>query len=210
MNIYIIRHGETESNALGLKQGSEGSLSERGRNQIAMAADQLKHITFSKIVCSPYVRTKESAEILSQTISAPIEYSDLFKERKNPTEIIGTHKESKEQNDVTDLIIANAHNSSWHYSDEENFHDLVERARTALVFLENQEGENILVVSHAYFIGTLVMHVLLGDLLTPEIFYSMRMKFPVANSGVSEIKLVEREGKKQWRLITLNNYKHLV
>ncbi|MSU55679.1 MAG: histidine phosphatase family protein [Candidatus Taylorbacteria bacterium] len=209
MNIFIIRHGETELNALGLKQGPEGSLSEHGRKQMALATAQLKDIKFSKIICSPYLRTKESAEILSQAISAPLEYSDLFKERKNPTEIIGTHKESQEQKDIMDLIVANRHDPSWHYSDEENFYDLVERARNALTFLENQEGENILIVSHAYFMGTMILHVLLGDFLTPEVFYSTRMKFPVANSGVSEIRFVEKDNKKEWRLITLNNYQHL-
>src|SRR5476649_1187741 len=89
--IYFVRHGETESNAEGIRQGSAGSLTEKGREQALATA-----MRFPKnkgrpqaIIASPYERTKETAEIIGKYLKMPAEYSDLLVERKNPTEILG-------------------------------------------------------------------------------------------------------------------------
>ena len=84
--IYFVRHGETKSNATGVRQGEEGSLTEKGREQALATA---KRFPTHKgrpqiIISSPYERTKETAEIIAKYLDIKIKYSDLLKERKNP------------------------------------------------------------------------------------------------------------------------------
>lgn len=211
MKIYIIRHGETESNALGIKQGTEGNLSVRGKLQVEAVAHQMKDVSIDKIICSPYPRTKESADIISQVVHAPMEYSELFEERKNPPEIIGIDKNSDKTLTILKQIEENAHDPEWRFSTEENFHDLISRSHNALNFLENQNVENILVISHGYFIRTFLVALLLNNHLTPDVFYQVHKKLPIMNASVSEIELVKRtSGEKFWRILTINNHRHLV
>jgi probable phosphoglycerate mutase len=89
--IYFVRHGETENNAKGIRQGPDGGLSPNGKMQALETA-----LRFPKnkgrpevIIASPYERTKQTAEIIARELKMPVEYSDLLVERKNPSEIVG-------------------------------------------------------------------------------------------------------------------------
>lgn len=62
MKIYIIRHGETEFNRLGMVQGSgiDASLNQTGKTQANAFYEQYKDVDFDAIYVSKLVRTKES------------------------------------------------------------------------------------------------------------------------------------------------------
>ena len=210
MKIYLVRHGQTESNAGDVKQGREGFLSDFGKQQIKATASALSKISVDKIICSPYDRAKQTAEIISESIPVSIEYSPLFEERKNPTEIIGINKYSDLTKQVLKLIEEHVQDSQWHYSDEENFHDLVERSKQALNYLESFDCDTMIVVSHGYFIGTFLLVVLLGDQLNAQSFYELRMKMPIANASISEIELVKNDKGMFWRILSVNNRSHLI
>src|SRR3989338_7885856 len=82
--IYFVRHGETELNAKGIRQGPEGSLSAKGREQALATAKRFpKHKGRPEvIISSPYQRTKETANIISEELKMPVEYCDLLEERR--------------------------------------------------------------------------------------------------------------------------------
>ncbi len=65
--IYIIRHGQTELNSLGLMQGrgSDAPLNDKGIEQVQKAAEFFRErgISFSRIYSSPLVRAVETARI---------------------------------------------------------------------------------------------------------------------------------------------------
>ena len=66
MKLYLMRHGETDLNKLGLMQGQcRTSLNERGREQSEEAADVIKRegLTFDRIYVSPLPRAIETCEI---------------------------------------------------------------------------------------------------------------------------------------------------
>ena len=72
MNIYLLRHGETDWNREGRLQGrTDIPLNEAGREQVRRAADVLAarspHIEL--IVASPLARARESAEIAAERLS---------------------------------------------------------------------------------------------------------------------------------------------
>jgi len=63
-NIYLIRHGETDFNRMGVVQGSgiDAELNEMGQAQADAFYDVYGHIPFDKIYISELVRTRQSVE----------------------------------------------------------------------------------------------------------------------------------------------------
>jgi broad specificity phosphatase PhoE len=73
MDILLVRHGESEANALGRLQGHlDSPLSERGREQARIVADWLsrRRIGWDVAYTSPLLRARETAEILTTTLGA--------------------------------------------------------------------------------------------------------------------------------------------
>src|SRR3989344_5936185 len=89
MNVYFVRHGESEGNKLQKAQNSETPLSTQGRKQASIVANRLKETPIDVLYSSPYVRAKQTAEIIAKELDKPIEYWEPLKERKRPSEIEG-------------------------------------------------------------------------------------------------------------------------
>lgn len=81
-SIYIVRHGETISNATGLIQGqSDPSLTEEGILQINEVGGKIKNINFDAFYSSPLKRASESAEILKKYVKIDPLFNDNLKEQ---------------------------------------------------------------------------------------------------------------------------------
>ncbi len=74
--IYLLRHGETEYNRLGMVQGSgiDAPLNEKGEKQAAAFFEAYKHIAFDKIYVTPLQRTHQT---VNQFLSLKIPYEVL-------------------------------------------------------------------------------------------------------------------------------------
>lgn len=72
---YFIRHGQTEANALGLKQGTINSnitlLNETGKKQARHLRDHFDLQFADQLIASPLHRTQETAMILNTTADLP-------------------------------------------------------------------------------------------------------------------------------------------
>jgi phosphohistidine phosphatase len=78
MNLYIIRHAiAVDEGTAGYESDSERPLTDKGRKKMRQIAKGLRNlgVGFDLILSSPYVRARETAEILA----------DVFKMRKNIT-----------------------------------------------------------------------------------------------------------------------------
>ena len=74
MMIYIVRHGQTEMNNRKVLQGrSNYPLNEAGIAQAQKAAEELKHIAFTKVYTSPLKRAIQTAEIIAPYADAVID-----------------------------------------------------------------------------------------------------------------------------------------
>lgn len=83
MELYLIRHGETEANEKRLFQGwLDFSLNQSGRDQVFSLRNSLEGKIFLKIFSSPLKRASETAEIISTGLiqSPEIELVDELKE----------------------------------------------------------------------------------------------------------------------------------
>ena len=65
MDVYMIRHGESESNADGTHSGwSPVNLTEKGRAQAAMARRHIEGIPFDRLFVSDVLRAQQTADII--------------------------------------------------------------------------------------------------------------------------------------------------
>jgi len=81
MPIYLIRHGETASNAARVVQTPETPLSERGIAQAGRLARRLAREGITRIVSSDLPRALMTAEQLRAITAAPIELEPRLQER---------------------------------------------------------------------------------------------------------------------------------
>jgi len=74
---YLIRHGDKER-TLG-----DPTLTDQGRKQAQQTANYLKSFPVTRIIASPILRTKQTAEYIANTLHLPLEIDSLLRERTN-------------------------------------------------------------------------------------------------------------------------------
>ncbi len=205
MFVYFVRHGQSYHNAEGKHQGPAGGLSPLGQRQAQYAAEKLVTFPIEVIISSHFERTQETAQIINDTLGKEIIYSELAREVTQPSELHGLSHDHPKVDRVKALRRENAHNPSWHYSDEENFFDYTERARKFEQFLTQQDYKHILVVSHAVFIKVLVATLLHQEKLNYDLYRDIYYFFYTTNTGIT---ILEKEGN-AWLLKTWNDYAHV-
>ena len=203
--VYLVRHGESESNVTGVASGPETPLTPEGERQAAAIADRVTRIDVDVIIASPYLRTKETARIINEIARKPLEYSELFVEKRSPTEhwgkMVYNQGETASSNHFTD--------PDWKHSDEDNFTEIKTRAIAALEYLLARPEENILVVSHGWFLRVLIAVQLFGEHLTIQEYQLMWRFLSTRNTGLTLVEYDPNNLSQGWRLITWNDHAHL-
>ena len=210
--IYFVRHGETKLNALGIRQGREGGLTEKGREQALATAKRFpqKKGKPQVIIASPYERTIETAGIIAKELNMPVEYSDLLMERRNPTEIVGHAGVEPETKHIVDLMDKSFHDDNYRYSDEENFTDMKERSRKLVEYIKNRPEERIIMVTHSIFLKMFISYLLLGEKLTASTYNTLSYLNPIENGGMTICSYAKqtrflRRPLEEWDLIIWND-----
>ncbi|MFH1200886.1 MAG: histidine phosphatase family protein [bacterium] len=206
--IYFVRHGETESNTQGIRQGAEGSLTQRGREQALATAKRFPKQKGSPqiIFASPFQRTKETAEIIAKELNLKIKYTDLLKERRNPTEILGYWSGDREVRAITDFIDKSYHADDLRVSDEENFVDLKKRAKKLLSFISRKWQKKIIMVTHSRFLKLVVSYMIYDDKLTASQYNNLSYFNKIENAGMAICSYTHHWLKKdEWKVIVWND-----
>lgn len=158
-HIYFLRHGQTVLNKSAKHQFPDTPLSEKGEMQAKGIAEKLANVDFDVIVCSPYERTKQTAQYVAHVTGKPIEYSDLLVELRRPNELLGVSWFTPKSLWIMGQLYFNAAKPNWHYSDEENLEEFHERAKKALEYISNRKEENILVVTHRGLMANMMSRI---------------------------------------------------
>ena len=151
---FIVRHGEAEHNVqneLDSTDEKKWGLTEKGREQTRVGAQELKDIDITKVITSPFKRTLDSAQIIAAELNldpSVIEVDERVREF-NFGELSGTSHTAflklRETMSYTDRVPGGAS-----YQDEKN------RFGDFLYSLERTyANENILVVSHGIAVESL-------------------------------------------------------
>lgn len=160
MNIYLLRHGETDWNKEGRLQGhTDIPLNGNGRTQIRNAAKILadRYSPMDLILSSPLVRAYESAQIVADRLSYEkknIIVEPLLIERGFG---LGEGLTADERKDKYPDGI---------YPEMESYEDLIERARSVFdKIVKTYEGrENILAVAHGAILTAVLTAVTNGEI----------------------------------------------
>ncbi len=205
MKVYFVRHGESEQNAKSMHQPHDSKLSEKGTTQAQFVARRFSNIPISKIVSSPFERAKQTAELIASNTGHTVIYSDLFVERKRPSQFENRHTEDNVVLEIKAQIKQNYHDENWHHSDEENFADVKKRATNAIKYLEENDCESIVVVTHGAFLRAIIGVMMFGQNLTSQEEVRIRHFMMVGNTGVTLCEFEES----MWKLIVWNDQAHL-
>jgi probable phosphoglycerate mutase len=206
--IYFVRHGETENNSKGIRQGPEGALTEKGRAQALATAKRFpKHKGRPQIIiASPYERTKETAAIIAKELHLRVKYSKLLVERRNPSEVIGHAGTEPEVRKIIDRIDNSYHADDLRISDEENFTDLKKRAKRLLNYITWRWQSRIIMVTHKIFLKMVISYMLYGDKLTASQYNNLSYFNPIDNAGMAICTYTTHWFKKnEWKVLVWND-----
>jgi broad specificity phosphatase PhoE len=206
MKLYIVRHGESTSNGKRIHQSPDSPLSEAGVKQTKELAKRvLKIPEIELIICSPYVRTKQTLEEILKYNELPVVISGLASETRKPSEFIGQSWDDPSIIKIEELIESHMNDTHWHYSDEENFFDLKVRVTKLIDLIESYGGKNILLVSHGILMKLIVGMMLFGRDLSPKEYYSLEEFLTTKNTGIT----VCEKKEDRWQMLTCNDHAHL-
>ncbi len=190
MNIYLIRHGETEWNNKSLLQGrTDIPLNDYGRELAEITAEALKDIDFDMIFHSPLIRARETAEILKRDRAIPIRADERIIEIAFGVEE-GAHIPTINETPQDPLYNFLKDPGSFIPPEQgESFEDVYKRSQE---FLTEQilplEGkcDNVLIVAHGALNRT-ILNSIAGIPISD--FWKIRLK----NCAVSMISLEKGE-----------------
>ena len=156
MNLYVMRHGTTVWNEKNITQGRSNIwLSRAGRKLTESVAENFKKIVIDAIVCSPLVRTVETANIMNKFHKVKI-YKDYLLNEIDQGIFTGRRKDSL--NNDEKVLKARRANEVGMETYEQCF-NRVERFLKNIK--ENYPYKNLLVVTHnccASFIDDIINH----------------------------------------------------
>lgn len=160
MNIYLVRHGETQANVDGVYCGaSDLALTPRGQWQAHRLAGQLADISFDRLITSSRRRTQQTAQILRPQM-APECWPELDEMNFGQWEL-RHHRELKQQ----DVERYAAWCADWQNTmppNGEGFQAFSRRVVAVTARLrELEEVNNTLLVAHQGVLG-IILATLLG------------------------------------------------
>ncbi len=206
--IYFVRHGETILNAKNVRQGPDGSLSEKGQAQALATAKRFpKHKGRPQvIIASPYQRTRETSAIIAKELDMKVEYCDLLKERRNPSEIVGHEGTEPMVKEIIDRIDKSFHEDNLRFSDEENFADLKARAKKLLKYIRRRSESRIMMVTHGIFLKMIAAYMTYGDTLTASQYNTLSYFNPMNNASMCICAYTHHWFKKdEWKILVWND-----
>ena len=173
--IYYVRHGQSTYNAEKRYAGStDVPLSELGLEQAQIAAGILEDYAIDHLICSPMLRTRQTAEVINQRLQLPIEIVEDLRELNVGVFETLTRAEIEEK--YPERWQQSRHNDYFKVSHGgESGFDVQQRVFPALdQLIEKYEGQSILIVAHG-FVGRVVYRYFNREISDEQFFlYSLQ------------------------------------
>ncbi len=182
MNIYLVRHGETEENIKRTYYGAiDCKLTHKGEEQGNLLGKKLKSMKFQRVFCSEKQRAKDTLEYIYNG-------RDLFIDKRLNERDFGDF-EGKTFNELQEAYKEEYEmwTRDWKLHNPpkgESFIEFYERVVSFMKELESQEKEceNILIATHGGVIRAMYCYILDGNL-------DNYWRFSSRNGDLSIIKL---------------------
>ena len=141
MKIYLVRHGQCESNVIGRYNFVDEDINETGIKQAKDLSEKIKDINYDIVISSPLVRALHTAEIINVN-NKDLITDDRLVERKHGS------LEGKSV-DVTDREEYWNYYTSVKYGTEEEIPVLCNRVKEFLDELKTKDYKSVLIVAHS-------------------------------------------------------------
>jgi len=201
MQIYLVRHGQSQNNAGGASAHNV-PLTDLGHDQVRRAAEALADQgKFEALYCSPLKRALQSAATLHAQLGlAPYVHPAFSETGFSWGEPDATREEL--QADYPDFILDESITSSgWAPADHETEDESYERAGEVIHWLSTRHPEpdaRILVVTHGRFGSILIGHVVGAR----PYGYS---RFSQHNAGISRLDIITN-GESKLRFLNVTTH----
>ena len=145
---YVMRHGEADNNSQGVVSSladNSHNLTEKGKSQVREAVAWMKDKKIDLIFVSPFIRTRDTAEIITKGIGLPIEKIIIEDRIRELNAGVWNGKP------FADFVKFFDHTNRFDITPEggENYADIKKRMGDFIYSLENKhEGKNILIITH--------------------------------------------------------------
>jgi broad specificity phosphatase PhoE len=199
MEVYFVRHGQTDGNLARRHQHVETPLNEKGRSQITEIAPKIAALKPTHFFSSTQLRAVESTRIIVSYCTDPIPITEnSFEEWRRPESLVGQRYMG-----IGTLFFI------WRWfvlrTDKEgesyvNFIKRIVDARTRLESLD--QDSKVVVVSHAIFINIFLQHLYsdkpmsffraakcIFDILTMPNAQTVHLTYKENKNGVKEWKI---------------------
>jgi len=190
LNLYIVRHGETEWNKRGIMQGHLNSdLTNLGKNQAKKLSKSLSHINFEAVYTSTLSRAINTTQIILGNKENKIIQSELIKEIDMGI-WQGMEKQIVNKNypEHIENFWKNPHKYDYNLIKGESYSALYNRVQIFLNSIYDKfENGNILIVSHG-----VTIKAILNTILKKPIEEFWEGDF-ILNTSVSLIKMNSKE-----------------
>ena len=196
MQIFLVRHGETDGNVAHRHQVERTPLTTKGKEQAREVAERLESLKPTRLLTSKLVRAIETARIIGEVCNLTPETSENFVELKRPNHLYGRYHKS-------------AH-SLWFYfwwflglkradKNGESYAELRQRFLKAKAELAGFAPEDkVVVVSHAAFMALFTAHLCRNKKLSlfqaTKTFYRI---ITMPNTAVIEIEYEHKSSYSQ-------------
>jgi alpha-ribazole phosphatase len=187
VKLFLIRHGQTDSNVEGRYQGSlDTSLTEKGIEQAAAVKKYLSKVKFSNIYSSPLKRAVKSAEIIAENTGLEIKVMKDLREM-NFGKWEGMKFEeinAKYRKDYQDWL-ADPYNNSP--TGGESFGSVIRRASKTVkdVVAKNPDGSSVAIITH----GGVILALIVKWLQIP----SQSWRSLIQRQGAINIVVIDRD-----------------
>lgn len=162
MNIYVVRHGQTEENLKGTYYGTlDCNLTELGVKQSKVLGERLKNIKFDKVYCSDLKRARETLKYINVINDVVID--ERIRERNFGVFEGKTFKEIEKEFEE-ECIAWNENWKGFKPEGGESFIDSYLRVETFMENLKAETGENILICTHGGIVRAMYIYILGGNL----------------------------------------------
>ncbi|WLI75544.1 2,3-diphosphoglycerate-dependent phosphoglycerate mutase GpmB [Kosakonia sp. H02] len=161
LQVYLVRHGETQWNAERRIQGqSDSPLTDKGERQARQVADRAKALGITHIIASDLGRTRRTAEIIADVCGCDIMLEPRLRELDMGV-LERRHIDSltEEEEGWRRQLVNGTDNGR--IPDGESMQELSDRMHAALAScLQLPEGSRPMLVSHGMALGCLVSTIL--------------------------------------------------
>jgi broad specificity phosphatase PhoE len=163
--VYLVRHGETEWNRTGRRQGQlDAPLTESGLAEVQRVAERIESLSVDGVFSSPLGRAVATAQTYAQVLHHTITTVDDLKELDHG-DMAGMTNDEIERAFPGEMARRSQDKYQWRFPNGESYADADRRAASALRQIAESGRLRPLVVSHE-MIGRMLLRNLLG--LEPE------------------------------------------